>query len=341
MKCTIYNKNGEHMAETGKHIVSSIAPSDIAEAGQAVTGAKTVSQIAEESGISRYVLYKRINALGLEECGKVGRAKVYDRNVEKIITSVSLDEENNKSSQTGLSVRNIPAVEGGLSDTDCGKQDVTASVPYGASGTEKNTDSFVVGYGDGVVSESSETKHNVAQCSDDGSKKNEKQRNIPVLTVILGVLGILLLFAIAVGVCRLSEGLSDIHDELHTIAEVYEDSTKSGWVDLAEQTGDMEHGWLGVTVVDGTATDGADELRGVIVVDVIKGSPAEKAGIEKGDMIYQVDGTVTLDTTGFSTTLQGYEAGDEVELHIITKDDGLMDEVKVTLASYEDIGADE
>lgn len=56
-----------------------------------------------------------------------------------------------------------------------------------------------------------------------------------------------------------------------------------------EQHGQVHHGWIGVQIKqvtsDVAAAVGLDKARGAIVLDVVPGSPAAKAGLKRGDII--------------------------------------------------------
>jgi serine protease Do len=59
-------------------------------------------------------------------------------------------------------------------------------------------------------------------------------------------------------------------------------------------------GWLGVSIQEVTSDlaeeFGVKDLKGALVSGVMKGSPAEKAGIKQGDVILQFNGKVIEDT---------------------------------------------
>ncbi|MEJ2696923.1 MAG: DegQ family serine endoprotease [Candidatus Sulfobium sp.] len=66
-----------------------------------------------------------------------------------------------------------------------------------------------------------------------------------------------------------------------------------------EKTGKVTRGWLGVTIQELTpelsGKFGADNSSGALVGDVMKGSPAERAGIRRGDIITEYDGRKVKD----------------------------------------------
>jgi serine protease Do len=78
---------------------------------------------------------------------------------------------------------------------------------------------------------------------------------------------------------------------INTAKEMFEDLKAKGRV---------IRGWLGVAVQDVTREIAENlklkEIRGALVGDVIKGEPAEKAGMKPGDIIIAVDGRKIQDT---------------------------------------------
>lgn len=78
---------------------------------------------------------------------------------------------------------------------------------------------------------------------------------------------------------------------------------------------------------------------GVGVVAVEQGSPAEKAGIQQGDVITQFDGRAVANQQQLSDTLQYYKAGETVDVTLQRADNGQYagQTVSVTLGSAKDM----
>ena len=78
---------------------------------------------------------------------------------------------------------------------------------------------------------------------------------------------------------------------------------------------------------------------GVGVVAVEQGSPAEKAGIQQGDVITQFDGRAVANQQRLSDTLQYYKAGETVDVTLQRADNGQYagQTVSVTLGSAKDM----
>lgn len=77
------------------------------------------------------------------------------------------------------------------------------------------------------------------------------------------------------------------------------------------------------------ALDLGDGTRGVLVADVVEGSAAEQAGIERGDVILSVDGHDVDDQDELMRRISALESGDEIEIEIHR--DGRKRKLDVTL----------
>ena len=66
----------------------------------------------------------------------------------------------------------------------------------------------------------------------------------------------------------------------------------------------------------GTMPDFAFEGPGVKVAAVTPGSPAEKAGVQEGDVLLKVDGKDVANLQGFSAILRGLSAGQAVKVEL-------------------------
>jgi serine protease Do len=84
--------------------------------------------------------------------------------------------------------------------------------------------------------------------------------------------------------------------------------------------GKVERGWLGVSVQDLTPdlaqSFGLKDTKGALVADVIKGSPADKAGIKRGDVIVSFEGKETLDASTLRNEVANIPIGKQVTFTI-------------------------
>ena len=91
--------------------------------------------------------------------------------------------------------------------------------------------------------------------------------------------------------------------------------------------------YLGITYLAVTDAQTASQLGvnayGVYVVEVVKGGPAEKAGLQAGDRIVSIDGTEIAQKDDLGTLMQKHAAGDTLSITIAR--DGQMQTVNVTL----------
>jgi len=106
--------------------------------------------------------------------------------------------------------------------------------------------------------------------------------------------------------------------------------------------------WLGVQMAnlnnDLAGYFGADEQAGVLILSVVKDSPAERAELKAGDIILKIDGDSIVDTDELSSLILDYDSGDEIEIEIKRK--GKIKNIKVELEgssrrSYYDFNREE
>jgi putative serine protease PepD len=95
--------------------------------------------------------------------------------------------------------------------------------------------------------------------------------------------------------------------------------------------GKAEHAYLGVSTQDDSVKDGSAQRAAASVTAVVSGTPADRAGLRKGDAIVAVDGEPV--DSGLSLVAQVRErgVGDKARLTIVR--DGQRRDVQVTLAS--------
>jgi S1-C subfamily serine protease len=80
----------------------------------------------------------------------------------------------------------------------------------------------------------------------------------------------------------------------------------------------------------GTVPEFAFQGPGVQVASLVPGSPAEKAGIQAGDVLARIDDRDIEDLRGFSEILKTLEAGQTVTATVVRGGEELQFEVTVT-----------
>ena len=97
--------------------------------------------------------------------------------------------------------------------------------------------------------------------------------------------------------------------------------------------GNVQNGILGVIggeLNSKNAQDfGVDQTEGFYVTDVQKGTGADRAGIQKGDIIQQIDGVTISKFSDLKGFLNTKSPDDEVEVKVLR--DGTLESLKVTL----------
>jgi serine protease Do len=105
------------------------------------------------------------------------------------------------------------------------------------------------------------------------------------------------------------------------------------------KTGKVIRGWLGVTIQPLTPElskqfDLEDE-KGVLVGDVVEDSPAEKAGIRRGDVIVEFDGKEVKDATTLRNVVAGTAPNTGVSLKLLREGKPKTVQVKIVEMSSE------
>lgn len=87
------------------------------------------------------------------------------------------------------------------------------------------------------------------------------------------------------------------------------------------EKGRVVRGWLGVYIQPVTKELAEkfdlDEDQGALVADVIKGSPAEKAGLKRGDVIVEYNGKAVEDTQDLPRMVASTPVGEKAEVELI------------------------
>ena len=78
-----------------------------------------------------------------------------------------------------------------------------------------------------------------------------------------------------------------------------------------------------------TASQLGENANRDYVVEVVKGGPADKAGLQAGDRIVSVDGSEVATQSDLGTLMQDHKAGDTIEITVARG--GQMQTVNVTL----------
>jgi serine protease Do len=107
--------------------------------------------------------------------------------------------------------------------------------------------------------------------------------------------------------------------------------------DILEQlkTGKVIRGWLGVMIQDITPelaeSFGTTATKGVIVADVVAGSPAEKGGLKRGDIVQTLNGKPVENANQLSRTVAAMQPESKATIEVIR--DGKPVTVKLTIGT--------
>ncbi len=107
-------------------------------------------------------------------------------------------------------------------------------------------------------------------------------------------------------------------------------------MDSIIKSGKVVRGWLGVSIQDLTpdlaASLGIKETAGALVSGVEKGSPADKAGLKRGDVITGISGKQVIDSTNLRNIVSATAPGTKIELSLLRE--GKKQTMSVTLGEY-------
>lgn len=106
--------------------------------------------------------------------------------------------------------------------------------------------------------------------------------------------------------------------------------------DQLKTTGKVSRGWLGV-VIQPVTKELADSFNlpkaeGALVAAVEKGGPADRAGIEAGDVVTKVDGKVVSGSTDLPRFITAIRPGTKAVLDVVRK--GAHRQISVTLGEF-------
>jgi len=102
--------------------------------------------------------------------------------------------------------------------------------------------------------------------------------------------------------------------------------------------GKVERGWLGISIRDLTPEMakelGVEPPRGALVVDVVKGGPAEKAGLKKNDVVIGYRGRDISDSSTFRNEVASTPIGQEAKVAVFRG--GKKEEFTVKVGNLEE-----
>jgi serine protease DegQ len=99
------------------------------------------------------------------------------------------------------------------------------------------------------------------------------------------------------------------------------------------QNGAVTRGWVGIAVQELTPELAESfklkDTMGVLIAEVVRGSPADKAGIKAGDILVSIDGKPLADSTAMLETISALAPGKEAALMLLRNQSEIVIHVKV------------
>ena len=108
--------------------------------------------------------------------------------------------------------------------------------------------------------------------------------------------------------------------------------------DALIKNGKVERGWLGVSIRD--LTPGLQKSmklnvsKGALIAEVVKGGPADEAGLQKNDVVTAYQGKEIPDASSLQNQVANTSIGQEITLTVFRK--GKSRDVKVTIGNLQD-----
>ena len=98
-------------------------------------------------------------------------------------------------------------------------------------------------------------------------------------------------------------------------------STAKQVLEQIMQSGQVTRGWIGVGVQDMTRELSASfklpEIRGALITEVFRGTPADKAGIKLGDILIAVEGSPIIDSSSMLNLVAALNPGKQATFKVV------------------------
>jgi serine protease DegQ len=99
------------------------------------------------------------------------------------------------------------------------------------------------------------------------------------------------------------------------------------------QNGSVTRGWVGIAVQDLTPELAESfklkDTQGVLIAEVVRGSPADKAGIKAGDILVSIDSKPLADSNAMLETISALQPGKTAALMLLRSQSEIIIQVKV------------
>ncbi len=110
-------------------------------------------------------------------------------------------------------------------------------------------------------------------------------------------------------------------------------NTASDVIPQLKNKGQVTRGWLGVSIQDVTPelakSFGLKEKKGALVADVVKDGPADKAGIERGDVVVEFDGKEIAESKDLPRIVAAVPVGKNVTIKLLKNGKMMSKEVRI------------